>query len=169
MTNILTAAEAANFVRTTSDDAVLVQLLPLVDQYLLNASGHDWAVDATIHPTAKIAAGMVLVYWYDNPGALGQSPEALTGQLVQLEAEALKYCKFTFEGLNGAGSIYLPGAREGAAVITLTGVYGLTGDQSAKFESAISEENQIVQTSSSTLDEKQVVVVVKHPADDVKA
>ncbi len=169
MTNILTAAEGANFVRTGVTDAVMLQLLPLVDQYLLNASGHDWAADTVIHPTAKLAAGMVLVYWYDNPGAVGMEPEGITGQLVQLEAEALKYRKYQFEGLNGAGSVYLPGAREGDDVVKLVGIYGVGGDQSTKFETEISADGQIRQTSGSDLSDNLYVVVLKSPAEDVSA
>jgi len=169
MANILTAAEGANFVRTTSDDAILTQLLPLVDQYLFNASGHDWTADTTKHPTAKIAAGMLITYWYDNPSSIGQPPEALSAILTQLEAEALKYRKYVFTGLNGAGSIWLNSAREGDVVITLTGVAGLSGDQSALFEAVVSEDFQISQTSSADLSESQFVVVLKHPAEDVKA
>ena len=169
MSNILTAAEAANFLRTEATDAVLLQLLPLVDQHLLNATGHDWAADTSIHPTAKIAAGVTLVYWYDNPGALGQSPDMLTSLLMQLEAEAMKYRKYHFEGAGGAGSGWLPGAREGDVVLSLTGVYGISGNQATLFESSVSEENYLVQTSSSDLSEKQFVAILKHPADDVKA
>jgi len=121
---------------------------------------------------AKAAAGMLLVLWYDNPaqaGADGIMPFGLTNVLTQLEAEALKYRKYEFEGLSGAGAITLPGAREGDTVIKLVGVYGLTGDQTAKFESSISEENQIVQTYGSDLTEKQFVVILKSPAEDITA
>ena len=169
MTNILTPTEGANFVRTESTDAVMLQLLPLVDQYLLNACGHDWVSDATIHPTAKTAAGMLLVYWYDNPGAVGVSPETASSALVQLEAEALKYRKYDLAGRSGAGAISLPGARVGDVVITLTGVYGVDGDQSAAFESVVSIADQIQQISSSNLSDHLYVAVVKNPADDVSA
>jgi hypothetical protein len=169
MTNTLTPTEGANFVHTESTDAVMLQLLPLVDQYLLNACGHDWASDATIHPTAKIAAGMLLAHWYDNPAQLGVAPETVMGALVQLEAEALKYRKYDFAGRSGAGAIALPGARVGDAVITLTGVYGVAGDQGAAFESVVSVADQIQQTSTSNLSDYRYVVVVKNPADDVSA
>ncbi len=169
MANILTAAEAANFLRSTSDDAVMLQFLPLVDQYLKQATGHDWATDSTIHNTAKLAAGMLLTYWYDNPGMVGQAPGALSGALVALEAEALKYRKYEFEGLDGAGSISLPGARVGDDIVILVGVYGVTGNQSSKFEGTISEEDEIQQTDAGDLSENQYVVVLKHPADDVSA
>jgi hypothetical protein len=169
MANILNAAEAANFIRSTTDDAVMLQLLPLADTYLSQATGHDWATDATKHNTAKMAAGVLLTYWYDNPNAIGQAPEALTALLVQLEAIALKYRKYLFEGLNTAGSIPLPGARAGDVVITLTGVYGVAGDQSAKFEATVSDDDQIEQTATDDLSDNQYVVVLKHPADDVSA
>jgi hypothetical protein len=168
-TYILTPTEGANFVRTENTDAVMLQLLPLVDAYLSNATGHDWASDAVINDTAKIAAGMLLVYWYDNPGAVGVSPETVTGALVQLEAEALKYRKYEFAGRNGAGVIALPGARVGDVVITLTGVYGVDGDQSAAFEDIVSVADQLQQTSASDLSDHRYVVVVKNPADDVSA
>jgi hypothetical protein len=169
MPNVLTATEGSNFVRTTSTDAVMLQLLPLVDQYLYNASGHDWAADSSINTTAKIAAGMLLVYWYDNPAAIGTPAQNLTALLVQLEAEALKYRKILFDGINGAGGIYIPGARDGDVVISLTGVDGVSGDQKAMFESTISEDDMIQQTNGGDLSENQYVVVLKHPAEDVRA
>jgi hypothetical protein len=167
--NILTATEASRFIRSTATDPMMLQYLPLIDQYLLNATGHDWTTDATIHPTAKIAAGMLLCYWYDNPGAVGTAPDTVINQLVQLEAEALNYRKYAFEGLASAGAIYLPNARKGDHVEKLVGVYGgLSGDQSSKFESVISEEGQIQQTPNGLFD-KGFVVVLKDPADDVSA
>lgn len=169
MSNILTPAEAANFIRTETTDQIMLMLLPMVDAHVQLATGHDWAADAVINQTAKAAAGMLLTYWYDNPSAIGTSPEGSGSAFVQLEAEALKYRKYEFEGLSGAGAVYLPGAREGDTVIKLVGVYGVTGDQTAKFESSISEENQIVQTYGSDLTEKQFVVILKSPADDITA
>jgi hypothetical protein len=169
MTNILTAAEAANFVRTDAGDAVMLQLLPLVDQYLLNATGHDWKADSSIHKTAVTAAGMLLVYWYDNPMLIGQAPAALSAALVQLEAEALKYHKYCFYGNNGIGGIALPGALVGQVVIRLEGVYVVTGNQATKFESVITIQNQIQQIHSGNLAGNQYVVVLKHPAEDVSA
>lgn len=169
MTNILTAAQASNFIRTDTADAVMLQLLPLVDQYLLSATGHDWAADSTIHPSAIAAAGMLIVYWYDNPGAFGQVPTTVRGMLVQLEAEALKYRKGIFSGAPNAGAVSLKNARRGDKVVQLVGVYGVTDNQSAKFESAISVNGQIQQTDGSDLSENIYVVVLKHPADDVSA
>ena len=171
MSNVLTAAEAANFVRTTPTDAVMLQLLPLVDEYLYKATGHDWATDATIHPLAKATAGIILVTWYDNPGMSGADPDGpgISGHLVQLEAEALKYRKYQFKGRDSAGSIPLSGARDGDVVLKLVGVDGVANDQKTKFASVISADNQIEQVSSADLSGNQYVVVLKSPGDDVRA
>lgn len=169
MANILTAAQAANFLRTETTDAVMLQFLPLVDQYLLSATGRDWTVDSTKHPTAITAAGMLLIHWYDNPILVGHAPAALANLLVQLEAEALKYRKYQFDGSNGVGSISIEGARKGDDVVTLVGVYGVTGDQSAKFEGTVSVDDELQQTDAGDLSDNIYVVVLKHPADDVSA
>ncbi|MBI5951900.1 MAG: phage gp6-like head-tail connector protein [Chloroflexi bacterium] len=167
MTNILTATEASQFARTETTDAVMLALLPMVDEYLYNATGHEWQTDSTINPTAKLAAGMLLVSWYDNPSQVGQPVSG--APLVQLEAEALKYRKYEFEGRNGVGAISLPGARTGDDVVKLVGVYIVTGDQSASFEGTITKDDQIQQSSASDLSDNQYVVVLKHPADDVRS
>ena len=167
MPTILTSQEAAHFVRTDADDPILQQWLPLVDQYLANATGHDWAQDTPVHPTAVAAAGILLVYWYDNPQEIGQSPAALAAALVQLEAESLKYRKYRFYGNNGAGGIAVSGAQVGDVVQKLVGVYGVSGDQTAPFETVVSVDNQLQQVSSADLSGNQYVVVVKHPAEDV--
>jgi hypothetical protein len=167
MANILTPAEAANFIRTDENDAVMLQLIPLVDQYLLNATGHDWTADSPVHNTAKIAAGMLIVHWYDNPLAVGQAPESFRVALLQLESEALKYRKYCFYGRNGAGGVALQGARIGDEIITLVGIYGVTGDQSDKFEAIVTAQDQIQQTDAGDLSNNQYVVVLKHPAEDV--
>lgn len=170
MTNILTAAEAASAIRTDAADTDLLALLPLVDKFVERATGRDWTQDGTINAIAKAAARMLIVQWYDNPAQVGQDQVlafGLTNVLSQLEAEAYRYRKYEFEGLNGGGSIFVPGVREGDEVLKLVGTYGATGSQTSKFESAISEENFIVQTSTDDLSEKHYVVVLKNPADDV--
>lgn len=172
MTNLLTAAQAANALRVATNDATMLDLLPLVDRYIQNATGRDWTADATLHPSAIAAARMLLVMWYDNPSMIGTEgvlSHGLTFQLSQLEAEALKYRKYEFEGINGSGWICLPGTREGDEVISLVGTYLASGDQSAKFESAISEENMIKQTYTGDLYEQHFVVILKNPADDIVA
>jgi hypothetical protein len=169
MSNILTAAQAANFIRTSVTDAVMLQLLPLVDDYIKNATGHDWASDANADNTAVVAAGMLLTFWYDNPSMVGQAPLAVRSTLMQLEAKAMNYRKYQFNGGSTSGSVALDESRIGDVVIKLIGVYGVSGDQSSKFESIITVDGQIQQTNSSDLSDNQYVVVLKHPAEDVSA
>lgn len=170
MTNILTSTEAANALRIASSDARLADLLPQVDKYIQAATGYDWTTDATINPLAKSAATMLLVSWFDNPSMIGTDgslSHGLTYCLSQLEAEALKYRKYQFEGISLSGDIYLPDARMGDEVVKLVGVYGASGDQSAKFESAISDDHYIAQTHDGDLSDQLFVVFLKSPAVDV--
>lgn len=169
MTNILTANEAANFLRTAPTDAVMLQYLPMVDAYLQHASGHDWAADSPIHPVAKLTAGALLIYWYDNPGMLGQTPQAVSAALTQLEALALTYRKVEFAGLSGAGGIALAGARKGDKVVRVVGTYGVSGSQAASFESVVSVDGQLQQTDGADLSGNLYAAVLHHPADDVSA
>ncbi len=155
MTNILTAAEAAAVLRVSSTDADMLNLLPLVDAAVNNATGHDWTADSSINPIAKAAARILLAQWYDNPAMSDVSETTSFGAIAalsQLEAIALRYKKF--EGLTGAGAIALPGARVGDTVSTLIGLVGTSGDQSAKFETVISVADEIQQTSSDDLSGK---------------
>lgn len=170
MTNILTAQQAANALRVETTDLRMLDILPQVDLFIQKATGRDWTQDGTINKVAISAATMLLVQWFDNPSMMGNEGGlhyGLNATLTQLEAEALKYRKYEFEGLNGGGSIYLPGAREGDDVIKLVGVFNASGSQTSSFESDISEENYILQTSTSDLSETIFVVVLKSPADDI--
>ena len=167
MANILTAAEAATVLRTDATDQALVQLLPQIDAYLRHATGHDWSSDSTIHPVAQAAAQMLLVMWYENPGMLGQGITplhfGLTAALVQLEAIGLQYKSFA--GRNGAGPIALPGVRIGDSVESLIGLVGSTGDQSALFESVITVDDMIQQSSASDLSAKWYRAQIVSPVD----
>ena len=169
MANILTDAEAADWVRTDATDTAMLNLLDSVDATVKAATGRDWTADATVHPLAKAAAGMILTAWYDDPAQIGSVPSRATGALLMLEVEALKYRKYTFFGVNGAGPVYLPGALEGDDVISLTGVHGVSGDQSAKFEAEISDSNYIQQTDNGDLSENIYVAILKSPSEDVTA
>ncbi len=153
MTNILTATEASNVLRCEATDADMLSLLPMVDEYIRNATGHDWTADASIHPTAKSAARMLLVLWFENPG-MAASGEAtlhfgLTACLVQLEAIAMRYRQF--HGRVGSGAIELIGARAGNTVGSVTGLIGASGDQAVSFENVISIDNEIQQISEDDL------------------
>jgi hypothetical protein len=137
----------------------MLELLDLVDGYIEQATGRDWAEDTVVVPQAKAAARMLLVTWYENPsmitpvGAGGASLGfGLAAALTQLEALGLRFR--TFEGINGAGAVSLEGARRGDTVSLVTGIVGVSGDQSAAFETVISVDDQIQQASTSDLTEK---------------
>jgi len=92
-TNILTADEAANALRSETTDQVMLELLPMVDAYIETATGRDWTQDDTIYEQAKAAARMLLVMWYENPAMISVAPSlqfGLTAALLQLEAIALE-------------------------------------------------------------------------------
>lgn len=173
MTNLLTPNEAANYLRTEPNDPSMLMLLPAVDQFVQRATGRNWTADTSVHPLAKAAAGMLLVQWYDQPAMVGNDqvmPFGLLNVLAQLEAEALKYRKYSFEGANGSGFVCIPVAQEGDSVLSLTGISaGYTGDQSALFESVVSEEGFLKQLDSTDHSEHWFVVILKNPADDITA
>lgn len=167
MPNILTAAEAANVLRCESTDVVMLQLLPQIDSYIRNATGHDWASDNPVLPEAKSAAQMLLVMWYENPAMVASGISSLNfglkAALTQLEAIALHYIEF--EGISSAGFISLPGVKEGDSVSSLVGIIGVSGDQSASFESVISQDGYIKQLSGSDLSDKWFRAFVKTPGE----
>jgi hypothetical protein len=155
VTNILTAAEAANVLRVETNNADMLALLPVIDDHIRNATGHDWTQDSAIQPGAKAAARMLLVQWFENPGMVGSSEMPVFGlvaALSQLETIALRYK--TFEGSSSAGAISVPGSRAGDTVGSLVGIVGASGDQSSNFEAVITVDDQIQQLSSSDLSAK---------------
>lgn len=92
MANILTAGEAANVLRCDDDDALMLQLLPLVDAYVERATGRDWTADNPINPLAKSAAQMLITMWHENPAMMGSEGAlafGMMGMLTQLEAQAI--------------------------------------------------------------------------------
>jgi len=153
MANILTASEAATVLRCETTDADMLALLPAVDAYIKNATGHDWASDNPVLPEAKSAARMLLVKWHEDPGMMSNGTASLgyglASCLIQLEAKALRYQEFF--GRDGAGSIDLPGALAGDTVSTLVGLVGVTGDKKTDFETMITVDGQIQQVSESDL------------------
>lgn len=93
MATILTAMEASRILRVESTDSLMLDVLPQVDGYIEQATGRDWAADATIEPVAKAAARILLVMWYENPGMLSGGEPVMTAglraTLMQLEAKAV--------------------------------------------------------------------------------
>ena len=168
--HILTPEQAANALRVETSDVRMLDLLPQVDKFVERATGRDWTQDASKHPLAAAAATMLCVMWFDNPSMIGDAgsmPFGLTFALAQLEGEALRYRTYQFYGATGAGGISVPGARVGDDVISLVGVYGVSGSQVANFETEISVKGQIQQTSSSDLSANLYVLILKNPADDI--
>jgi hypothetical protein len=151
---ILTAAEAAAVLRMAEDDADMLALLPLVDRYIINATGYDWRQNSPIREDAKSAARMLLVMWHENPaviGTVGVLEFGLNAALMQLEAIALRYRRYKFYGRNGAGAIALTGAAVGDIVESLIGIYIASGDASSSFEATVSVDGCLQQTSGSDL------------------
>lgn len=167
MANILSAAEGAAVLRCETTDANMLAALPGVDAYIKNATGHDWAADASIRTEAKSAARMLLVRWHEDPGVLTATAESLSlglrAALVQLEAIALSYREFY--GQDGAGAVSLAGVERGDTISSLTGLIGATGDQSAAFESVISVDGQIQQVLEADLSEKMYRAFVVKPGE----
>jgi len=163
MTDILTAAEAAAVLRLDVDDADMLALLPLVDRYIENASGRKWQNDSTIDKAAKAAARMLLVSWYENPAMVGKVDvlwHGLTSALTQLEALALQWQDTEFVGASSSAYITIAGAKVGDQVVSLVGLYGVSGDQSASFESIISTAGSIKQSSGSNLSDNGYLVTL---------
>jgi hypothetical protein len=156
MTNILTATEGSQVLRCETTDALMLALLPAVDNYIRYATGHDWTTDSPILDAAKSAARILLVMWHENPGMMGSQTvlmnNGIAACLTQLEALALRY--MIFEGEEQAGAVSLPGAKAGDTVQALIGVVGSTGDQHTLFETVITIANQIQQVSASDLSGK---------------
>src|SRR5258706_10452947 len=166
MTDILTAAQGALFVRTTASDTIMLQLIPLVTEHVIRATGRDWTKDTTISPMAIAAAGSILTAWYDNPAMVGQASDGAIGALTQLEAEAMKYRKYIFRGLSGQGIVIIDGLLIGDAVIALRGYFGVSGDQHSKFASVASWDYQLDQTANENLSDNRYMVIVKSPVED---
>jgi hypothetical protein len=93
--NILTNQEAADMLRLPNADDYpqLNILLPAVDDFIKTATGHDWAADVPIDPTAKMLACVLVSRWFVDPGQVGVqlSPtDPLVAGIGQLHAKALE-------------------------------------------------------------------------------
>ncbi len=90
---ILTTQEAADMLGL--DDPAnypkLNVILPAVDDFIKNATGKDWAADTVIDPVSKIAATVLLVRWFEDPGMIGKADDlGIIGLIKQLAAKALQ-------------------------------------------------------------------------------
>ena len=93
--SILTPTEAANVLRCEIDDQNMLDLLDPVDAYIENATGWQWSQDTVINASAKSAARMLLVQWFENPAQTGSEYDValtfgLNAVLLQLKAEAVR-------------------------------------------------------------------------------
>jgi len=88
MAHILTNDEALAVLRlTTADDCPNLEMLQsAVDDGLLTETGRNWAADATIDSTAKLAASILLVSLNDGTPI----PDAYRYKIVQLDGKAKK-------------------------------------------------------------------------------
>jgi hypothetical protein len=92
---ILTNQEAADMLRLPdpNDYPQLNIILPFVDDYIKTATGHDWSLDATTDPTAKMLAAALVARWFDDPGQLGNISDndiGVKSLIGQLHAKALE-------------------------------------------------------------------------------
>lgn len=166
--NILSSAEAAAFLKCDEDDPSMLLLLPEIDEYIKRGTGHDWAADSIVPYAAKSAARNLIIQWHEDPGMLtGSQATVLSGnfQACMSQLRAMAHYYFTFEGLPGPGMIEINGVSEGDSVITLVGKVGISGDQSSKFESVITWDGYLVQTSSEDLEEKWFTAYLVPPGE----
>lgn len=168
MTNILDVSEAAAVLRCDETDADMLALLNLVDEYIKNATGRDWAADATVDKTAKSAARMLLVMWHENPGMTTTEVSSSLGPglqacLSQLEAKSLQFMEFW--GRNGAGPCTLSHATRGDMIDSLIALIGDDGDQKNAFEAFITVSGEIQQISTSDLSEIMFRVRLVSPSE----
>lgn len=83
--SILTEQEVADLLDYTSVEEVppkvMSMLVPAVEQFLLDATGKDWTkltdTYTAVDSTAKMAAGMLLVRWFENPAQVGMNNAAV--------------------------------------------------------------------------------------------
>lgn len=169
-TYILSVEEAAAVLRCDTDEDNMLMLLPMVDAYIRQATGRDWAQDDPIDQRAKAAARILLVQWHENPAMIALSgtdllSHGLRAVLTQLESLALRYK--TFQGITGAGAIALKGANVGDTVSSVVGAAGVSGDQSAAFESRITIKDEIQQVSTSDLSDNWYKALLTPVGEDV--
>jgi len=68
-------------------------VLPFVDDFIKTATGHDWAEDVQIDPTAKMLAVALAARWFDDPGQMGNISDndiGVKSLICQLHAKALQ-------------------------------------------------------------------------------
>ena len=87
--SILTPQQAADMLRLPDPDDYpqLNIILPFIDDFIKTATGHDWASDTIIDPTAMMLASALAARWFDDPGQMDKitdndiGVQSLIGQL----------------------------------------------------------------------------------------
>jgi hypothetical protein len=85
MAHILTDTEAIEALRITAVNEVAnyEMLMSAVDDGIKTETGHDWAADTVIDPTAKLAAALLLTCLYDGI----DTPSFYRYKIVQLDGK----------------------------------------------------------------------------------
>jgi hypothetical protein len=162
---ILTAGEAANVLRCEVTDADMLALLPIVDAYVKNASGRDWALDATIYPEAKSAARILLVRLHEDPGALAAGSAlgfGLQAVLIQLKTKAMELAEAGVpnEALAIAASMPTDGADEVAVAASLTVIFNHAMGAGATAAAALATAAGAAVATTNALDVTQKILTV---------
>lgn len=97
MAVILSPEEVADALRYETPDECpdAVALVPAIAETLKESTGYNWESDEQVDETAKQAARMLLVQWFENPGMLAERRTVnlsygLTFLITQLQVKALK-------------------------------------------------------------------------------
>jgi len=173
MANILTPTEAATVLRTAEDDQNMLDLLPLVDAYIKNATGRDWVADDPVRPEAKSAARMLLVRWHEDPGGMAAGAAlgfGLSAALVQLEALALtlETEDVPDEALAIAASFPAEGASEISVSANLVLIFNHEMASGAENNVSLQEAGGSPVTSANSLDVTGKILTV-NPDTDLQA
>lgn len=169
MANILTETEAASVLRVEIDDQVMMDLLPQVDAYIQMATGRDWAADSPVRPEARSAARMLLVKWYEDPGAMGVAYGGalgfgLSASLTQLEALALQLetAAVPADALAIRASMPVDGAQEIARTASLVLLFNHEMAATATASVSLVDASGAVVTTTNSLDATKKIITLAH-------
>ena len=67
---------------------VMSIFLPAAESYVKDATGKDWGADTPVDPVAKMAVGILLIRWFENPEEVGKATgTGIIGLVTQLSAK----------------------------------------------------------------------------------
>jgi hypothetical protein len=169
-TTILTVTEGANVLRCEETDPELLALLPIIDAYIENATGRDWAADTTIQPEAKGAARMLLVRWHEDPGGMAAGSAlgfGLSACLTQLEALALELetAGVPDEGLRILASMPADHADEVAVTVSMVVVFNHAMAAAAASAAVLKTAAGSSVTTTNSLDATGKILTVNPDSD----